>query len=298
MTIPARIIDAHHHLWDLSHCQYPWLMERGVKRFFGDPTPIQKDYLAADFITDHGDLPIVKSVHIQVGVSAEDAVKETLWLQETSDKNGFPNAIVAFCDLTSADVDAQLDAHSEASNFRGVRQIVGRSAEEDAKTGTSALLSHPTFADSLRRLAERKLSFDLQLTPPLMQEAADQFCAIPETSVALCHCGSLSGFSEEGLSFWKAGLKRMAEHDNILCKISGFGMFDHDWTAESINDHVLSVIDIFGPDRIAFGSNFPVDSLYASYTKTMGAYLTITESFSDDERDAMFHDNAAAFYRI
>ena len=298
MTMPARIVDAHHHLWDLSHCHYPWLMERGVQRFFGDPAPILKDYLATDFISDHGDLPIVKSIHVQVGVSDKDAVNETHWLQDSADKHDIPSAIIAFSDLTAIDLERQLDAHGKASHFRGVRQIVGRSAEEDAKTGTSALLSHPAFADGLRRLAERKLSFDLQLTPPRMQEAADRFCAIPETPVALCHCGSLSDFSDEGLSFWKAGLKRMAEHENILCKISGFGMFDHHWTANSISDHVLSVIDIFGPDRIAFGSNFPVDSLYASYADTMGAYLTITEHFSDTERDAMFYDNAVDFYRI
>lgn len=296
--IPARIIDAHHHLWDLSHCHYPWLMEHGVKRFFGDPAPIQKDYLAADFTTDHGELPIVKSVHVQVGAREEDALKETLWLQDVADEHGFPNAIIAFCDLTNADLEAQLDAHSQASDFRGVRQIVGRSAEEDAKTGTSALLAHPAFAGGLRQLAHRNLSFDLQLTPPLMADAADRFCAVPETPVALCHCGSLSDFSKDGLSFWKAGLKRMAEHENILCKISGFGMFDHDWNSESIRDHVLMTIDIFGTDRVAFGSNFPVDKLYASYDQIIGAYLTITENFSNAERDAMFHDNAAGFYRI
>ena len=298
MTIPAQIVDAHHHLWDLSHCHYPWLMERGVKRFFGDPSPIQKDYLAPDFVTDHGKLPIVKSVHIQVGVREEDSVKETHWLQSVADEYGFPNAIVAFVNLTEPDLDAQLNAHGEAANLRGIRQIVGRSAEEDAKTGTSALLSDPAFADGLRLLAKHGLSFDLQVTPPLMNAAAKLFCVIPEIPLALCHCGSLSDHSAEGIAQWQTGLEALANHENILCKISGFGMFDHNWTVGSIRDQVLRVIDIFGPARVAFGSNFPVDSLHASFGEVMGAYLAITEGFSDDERREMFHDNAANFYRI
>lgn len=298
MNMPPRIIDAHHHLWDLSYCHYPWLMEHGVKRFFGDPTPIQKDYLVEDFVGDHGDLPVVKSVHVQVGVREEDAVKETLWLQDCADQQRFPHAIIAFCDFTRPDFEEQLDAHSAAANFRGVRQIVGRSAEEDSKTGTSALLNDPKFADGIRALGKCGLSFDLQLTPPLMQAAADLFNSIPETPIALCHCGSLSDFSPEGLTQWCAGLERLSCHSNVICKVSGFGMFDHDWTIDSIRDHVLRVIDIFGPERVAFGSNFPVDKLYVSYTETIGAYLEITKGFSDGERQSMFHDVAARFYRI
>ena len=298
MNSPARIIDAHHHLWDLSHCHYPWLMERGVKRFFGDPAPIQQDYLPVDFVADHDGLPISHSVHIQVGVSEEDAVKETLWLQDCSDQYGFPGAIVAFCDLTSPDFQEQLDAHNQAANLRGVRQIVGRSAEEDAKTGSSALLNDPKFAARVRALGKRGLSFDLQLTPPLMQAAAELFNRVPETPVALCHCGSLSDFSPDGLAQWRSGLEALSEHPNMICKISGFGMFDHDWTVDSIRDSVLRVIDIFGSDRVAFGSNFPVDKLYASYAETFGAYLKITEGFSESERQSMFHDVAEQFYRM
>ena len=68
------IVDAHHHLWDLDACDYPWLMARGVRRFFGDPTPIQKNYLVSDLRADAGDYVIDASVHIQVGVAPGDEV--------------------------------------------------------------------------------------------------------------------------------------------------------------------------------------------------------------------------------
>ena len=75
-------------------------------------------------------------------------------------------------------------------------------------------------------------------------------------------------------------------------------MFDHQWSRETIRDYVLQAIDIFTPARVAFGSNFPVDKLYASYQEVMGAYLDITDGFSVSERQAMFYDNAEEFYAI
>ena len=96
-----RIVDAHHHLWDLDACHYPWLTARGVTRFFGDPTPIQKDYLVADLRDDAADYELAASVHVQVGVAPGDELKETAWLQETGDDTGLPSAIVAYCELDS-----------------------------------------------------------------------------------------------------------------------------------------------------------------------------------------------------
>lgn len=298
MRTPTRIVDAHHHLWDLSHCHYPWLMEQGVVRFFGDPAPIQRDYLVSDLRDDIVDLPVVKSVHVQVGAALEDSLKETRWLQACADASELPNAIVAFADLTAPDLFDVLDQHSEAPTFRGVRQIVGRSAKEDAKTGTNTLLNDPSFSAGLEELAQRGLSFDLQLTPPLMGEAAKVFGAIEGLKVALCHAGSPSDFSEDGIAHWRVGLAALADVPGMICKLSGFGMFNHAWTLDHVRPLILTAIDLFGPERIAFGSNFPVDKLYASYGHTMRAYLDVVQDFSDDEIAAMFAENAETFYRI
>jgi len=298
MSPPERIVDAHHHLWDLAHCHYPWLMEKGVKRFFGDPAPIQKDYLVSDFRTDISALPVEKSVHVQVGVTPEDAVRETAWLQATGEAHGLPSAIVAFTDLTSPDLAAQLDAHGEHDRLRGIRQIVGRSAEEDRRTGTQGLLSDPAFLSGLRTLADRDFSFDLQLTPLLMAASADLLEQVPELHVALCHAGSPSDFSEDGLAEWRTGLARLARLPNLICKLSGFGMFQPDWTTDSIRPLVLTAIGIFGTGRIAFGSNFPVDKLADDYARIMGAPCDITADFTDADREQMFAGTAERFYRL
>lgn len=295
---PDKIIDAHHHLWDLDEVKHTWLAETGVTRFFGDPAPIQKNYFVSDFKTDYGDLPIVGSVHIQCGVALEHNVKETEFVQAQSDSHGLANAIVAFCDLTQITSQAELDQHQAFKNLRGVRQILGRDAIEDAKNGTNALLENPAFKDGLKTLIKRDLSFDLQLTPPLLSAAARLFKSMEKLPVAICHAGSPQDFSKEGIRDWETGLKDFAEHGNMICKISGLGMFDHSWTVDSFRERVLRTIDVFGPSRIAFGSNFPVDKLYASYEDTFGAFIALTDAFSISERDDMFYGTAQRFYRI
>jgi predicted TIM-barrel fold metal-dependent hydrolase len=294
----TRIVDAHHHLWDLNACHYPWLMEKGVRRFFGNPAPIQKDYVAGDFRADIGALPVVKSVHIQVGVAPKDSVEETLWLERHAAAHGFPHAIIAFVDLTANDVEAQLDAHAAATRLRGVRQIVGRSAKEDALTGTGSLLADPAFERGLRVVAARGLSFDLQLVPSQMTAAAELFGRIAELQVALCHGGSLSDFSAEGHALWESGIAALAKLPNFLCKVSGFGMFDNHWTAQSARPQFDVLLNHFSRARMAFGSNFPVDKLYGDYAAVWSRFAALTAQLSSDERAALFADNAERFYRI
>ncbi len=123
----SRRIDAHHHLWDLHAVTYPWLMAKGVVRFFGDPTPIQRDYLLEEFRRDAQAAGFSASVHIQVGAS--DGFEEAKSVQQIADANpDWPLVQVVFCDLTSKDLNAQLDAYQAMSTVRGVRQIVGRAS--------------------------------------------------------------------------------------------------------------------------------------------------------------------------
>lgn len=299
MSLPERIIDAHHHLWDLeAEHRYPWLMEVGVARFFGDPAPIQRDYQVTDFRSDIGDLPVVSSVHVQVGVAPGDELAETLWLEEQSRLHGLPNAIIAFCDLTASGLDARLDAHRSATALRGIRQIVGRSEAEDARTGSGALLDDPAFLSGLQCIAKLGLSFDLQLIPAQMERAAALMSQVPGLRVALCHAGSLSDRSPEGFARWKHGIGQLAKLPNLICKLSGFGMFDRNWSAQSVEDQFDTVLEAFGPKRLAFGSNFPVDKLAMSYVDVWRRYFVLAKGLSNYERNRMFHGTAAEFYRI
>ncbi|MFT7528849.1 MAG: putative TIM-barrel fold metal-dependent hydrolase [Arenicella sp.] len=302
MAFPYPIYDAHHHLWDLAIVDYPWLTTRGIVRFFGDPAPIQKNYLVEDLKSDIGMLPVQGSVHIQVGADATQHLLESQTVQSFADASNLANGIVAFCALEHPDRNAMLDSLSELNNFRGVRQIVGRSPEEDKQTGTGSLLNNPEWLEGLYELERRSLSFDLQLIPEQMQQAAEVFAQVPSLSVAVCHCGSPWYRDKKGWALWKDGLTSLAELPNIHCKISGLSMFDHHWTVDSLRPIIDTVLDIFGAERCMFGSNFPVDKLHTSYERLWMAYLEIVESYrparSESQKRALFKDNCAAFYRL
>lgn len=291
-SAPA-FVDAHHHLWDLQACHYPWLMARGERRFFGDPTPIQRNYLLEDFLGESRRYRPSRSVHIQVG--AADALRETAWLSSLGD---YPHAIVAACDLTSPEVDSLLERHLAYPRVRGIRQIIGRHAQEDARHGSDALIEDPAFARGLAALARRGLSFDLQLIPAQMHRVAALLERLPDLAVALCHGGSPWDQSTAGLATWRAGLRALAAGPRAMCKISGLGMFNPTWTVDRLRPLVATVIDVFGPERVMLGSNFPVDKLYTDYERLWAAYDELISAYTETERARLRAGTAKAFYRL
>ncbi len=287
-------IDAHHHLWDLEAVHYPWLMAKGEVRFFGDPASIQRDYLLDEFRDDAGRHDISGSVHIQVG--AADGLTEARWIQSVADANAdWPLVQVVHCDLTADDLDAHLDDFAALPTVRGVRQIVGRAPGEDAKTGSNALLGDPAFAAGLEKAAARGFTFDLQLLPELMADAAGVFAAVPGVSVALCHAGSPHDRSAEGLADWARSLRHLSALPQISCKLSGLGMFEHDWTRPTIRPIVETCLEQFGPERCMFGSNFPVDSLSSRYADIVEAYEDLVP---DAAKPDVLGKTAKRFYRF
>lgn len=300
MLLPAKIVDAHHHLWDLSVNDYPWLMRRGERRFFGDPTPIQRNYELHDFRSDIGDLPVVQSVHIQVGIAEAAAVDETRWLQAVADNDlawGMPNAIVAYADLSSQSFAMQLAAHRTSANLRGIRQILGRHSTEDRGSGSSQLLDNPTWKNNLRQFAGTGLSFDLQLTPSQLATSFQVFSCCPELPVAICHAGS-PGAEPAEFDVWRTGMKLWGSLPNAYCKLSGFGMFDPTWSAQRVQSHFEVVCEAFGPARLMFGSNYPVEKLVKPYANVWYEYANICKHLSAEDQSALFASNAARFYRI
>lgn len=283
-------IDSHHHLWDLSTVSYPWLMARGERRFFGDPPPIQRDYLLPEFRRDAAGFD--GSVHIQVG--AADGLAEARWIQAVAEANpDWPMVQVAFCDLTADNLGARLDSLQELPTLRGVRQIVGRAPGEDALSGTNALLDDPRFVRGLREVGARGLSFDLQLIPELYGKTVRALESAPETAVALCHAGSPHDRTPAGIDAWARELRLLSDVPQVTCKLSGLGMFERDWTTQTIRPLIETCLDQFGPDRCMFGSNFPVDSLYSDYATLLAAYEEIVP---EAMKPAVFGGTARAFY--
>ena len=205
-----------------------------------------------------------KRQHIQVG--AANALEEAKWVDKIAKQNpSWPMVQVAFCDLSLDDCEHQLDELQKLSSVVGVRQIIGRSPLEDTISGTNTLLGSDAFKAGLQSISDRGLSFDLQIIPELSEQCATVFSQFQDLKVILCHAGSPYNRSTKGIAAWAEDLKHLSNLENVSCKLSGLGMFEHNWTETSVKPIAKTVINQFGPKRVMFGSNFPVDSLSSSF---------------------------------
>ena len=286
------MIDAHHHLWDLNAVNYPWLMEKGKRRFFGDPTRIQRNYLIDEHIQLANELGFKGSVHIQVG--AADGLEEAQWINSVVNENqSWPMVQVAFCDLSSDQRELHLDNLQKLSSVVGVRQIIGRSPAEDANSKTNELLTSDNFMQGLQSISDRGLTFDLQIIPELLKTCASVFSQFPNLQVILCHAGSPYNRTLEGIKSWANDLTHLSNLSNVSCKLSGLGMFDHNWTGSTVAPIVTTVIDQFGSKRVMFGSNFPVDSLSSSFEQL---FTRLSSNVDDKDFEDVFSKTAQRIY--
>ena len=290
-------IDAHHHLWNLTKVNYPWLMDKGKIRFFGDPTDIQRNYLWQEYSQDAKNAGFQGSVHIQVGAS--DPIQEAKWVDSINKETQYwPVAQVAFADLTDAELSRNLDRLQELKSVKGIRQIVGRAPEEDTLTSLSKLLENPNFLKGLNEISERGLTFDLQLIPEFMEIIAPILKKVPNLNVVLCHAGSPYNRTLAGLSDWSERLKDLSNLNNVYCKLSGLGMFEPNWSTETTKPIVQTVINQFGPERVMFGSNFPVDSISSNFKKLSTSYETILSQYPTTQQNEIFGLTAKNFYSL
>lgn len=293
MTQKIEWVDAHHHLWDLNAVHYPWLAAKGEPRFFGQPDPIRKNYLVEDFCSDHQQ-QIVQSVHIQVG--AQNSLAETQLIEQLSHApEGFPNAAVVAIDMHSPSIEEELTRHLNYPLVKGVRDIIGKSPEENK----SLLEFKPdTWLNHWRYLAAQSLSFDLQLTSEQYQIVFNTLAQVPELKVAICHLASPWDQSPVGFNHWQQSMRTFASLPNCYIKLSGFSMFTHNFNAENFSRYAHSAIDIFGPERCMFGSNFPVDKLYISYADLFAQWQEVVRHYSSREANYLSSNTAKAFYSL
>lgn len=148
------------------------------------------------------------------------------------------------------------------------------------------------------RLSRLGLSFDLLLYPGQLADAAELASAFPDTLIIMEHAAMPVDRSDEGLAHWRAGLKELAKRENVLMKVSGLGQTDWNWTEKSMYPMVRDLIEIFGPKRAMFASNFPVDRVYGSFDALYGAFENAVADLSQDEQTALFCETANRAYGL
>jgi predicted TIM-barrel fold metal-dependent hydrolase len=314
------IIDAHHHVWKAAPAE--GFEPYGIEPLLADTTGAGHRVIATVYVDGH-------SGYRQTGPEPLRPVGETAYAHELAEEGlrrtggtcHVCAAIVPHADLQlGAGVGEVLDAHrAESPRFRGIRYMTAIDAELPPIYGAHepGLMMRPAFREGFAELEERGLSFDSWLFHPQLPELVDLARAFPSASIVLDHAGGPIGIKRyaerraEGFAEWRAGLARAAACPNIVLKIGSLNMNytgldatglprprSSEETARVQRDHVLTAIDLFGPDRCMMESNFPVDKMSISYGILWNTFKRITASFTRDEREQMFARTAAMVYGL
>ncbi|MEA3193016.1 MAG: hypothetical protein QOD26_1349 [Betaproteobacteria bacterium] len=201
-----------------------------------------------------------------------------LFIKSLREKAAFPTVAIAQAWLDRDDAAAVLEAQAGHAFVRGIRHKPKPGMMDDAK-----------WRDGYRRLAPLGLHFELQAPWRQLEEAARLAGDFPQTTLVLNHTGLPS---DQDLPDWSKAMARLAACPNTAVKISGLG------NVQRKREVVLATIELFGADRAMFASNFPVDSLRASFDAIYSGFDDFTRDFSESERRALFHDNAVRLYRM
>ncbi len=293
-----KIFDPHHHLWNLDENRYPWL-EPDTPSIVGDPSPIRKNYLVADYLKDTAQFDLLGTVHLDGGFDPWNPVGETRFVQKVHEGNDFPNAIVGQVELDNPKAVELINAHMAASPLvRGIRHIVAWHQDPRLRyVERSDYLRDERWLRNFAKLADFGLSFDTQVYPNQMGDVAAIACTHPETHIVIDQAGMPDGLRTGDLSAWRAGMRALSAHRNVYIKISGFGMLLPGWAVGDVKPLVAELIDLFGPSRLMFASNFPVDKLFRSFADIYADYFECVHGLSPEDREAMFSATAISLYR-
>lgn len=312
------IIDAHHHLWD----------KPGSRYFAGE--------MMSDLVSGHRVVATVfaeaKTNYREDGDPNLRSLGETEMAVAAANESEhlFGGAIriaagiVGFVDLSLGEAAGDvLDCHIEAAGgrFRGVRSTSAWHADPEARgsilSPPPGLLYEPAHRRGIHELRKRGLVFDAWMYHTQLGELADLAHAMPDTVIVLNHQGGPIGIGpyasrrQEVFADWRYFMRKLARHENIVVKLGGFGMlmagFDFqdrdlpptsDELAQAWGPYMNACIEIFGPDRCMFESNFPVDKGTTSYVVLWNAFKKIAAGYSSDEMHALFFETANRIYGL
>jgi len=271
--------DTHVHLFDLKNLSYGWLK---------NSPKINRNFDLQDYKEATKSSNIGKMVFMESGTDAGLGLKEATLVSQLALSEPKIKGIVAKADLTQGpDTEKALEQLCELPLVKGIRAGFPKNAATSSD-----------FLAGFKALVDRKLSFDLLLTPPLMDEAVRVAKKFPDTIFILDHLGN-PNVGDADTTQWRNGIEKLAELPNVNCKISGIiTRFGKDWSVEKIKPYILHVIEKFGMDRLVFAGDWPVVLLAGSYESWSRALEKITGQFSNEELHKIYHKNADRIYRL
>nr|WP_189929800.1 amidohydrolase family protein [Streptomyces sulfonofaciens] len=283
-SAPRAIVDAHHHVWDLSVRDQDWITGPAM-------APIRRNFTVDDLAPEARAAGVTAGVLVQT-VTAAAETPEFLALADGSD---LVAGVVGWTDLTRPDAEESLAA---LRALPGGRHLVGIRHQVQGENDPQWLL-RPDVRRGLAAVADAGLVYDLVVLPHQLPACARAAAELPGLTFVLDHLGK-PPIAGGALEPWATGVRALAALPNTVCKLSGM-VTEADWaswTTQDLRPYAETVLDAFGPGRVMFGSDWPVCTLAAGYGQVVDTARQLTAGLDDGERAQVFAGTATRVYGL
>jgi len=273
-------IDAHQHFWKYDPWVYSWINE--------DMSRIRKDFLPADLA------PILKEHHMDgcIAVQARQIEEETHFLLDLARNHTFIKGIVGWINLLADDLEERLSEYADQPLLKGFRHSLQDEADP-------AFILQPRFQKGLRLLQKYNFTYDLLIKPPQFQATIKSLDSYNEMPMVLDHMAKPLIKSGE-IKSWRKDIWALAKNERVFCKLSGM-VTEADWQNwkyEDLVPYLETVLEAFGPDRLMYGSDWPVCLVAGDYKNILAVVERFVQTLSAEEQKKIMGTNAAHFYHL
>ena len=274
-----KIIDTHHHFWKYNEEKYSWIND-------------EMQVIRKDFFPD--DLAVVVreyKLHGTVVIQADQTEAETNWLLYLAANNDFVKGVVGWVDLRSKSIEERLQYYSQFKKLKGFRYAL--------QGEKPSFMLQKDFTNGISKLQQFGFTYDLLIHPQHLAATLELVKQFPGQRFVINHIAK--PFIKEGLiDEWGEGMHKLAQHKNVFCKISGMVTEANwnNWTAADLFPYMDVVVNSFGTNRIMYGSDWPVCLLATSYKRWLQTAIDYFRSYSTEEKENIFSNNAARFYNV
>lgn len=273
-------IDAHQHFWDLSRFEYAWM-------------PPEPSVLRQNFLPERLARILIRNrFEGSVLVQANTILDETRWLLDLAEANEFIRAVVGWVDLTDPHLGSVLDELQTRPKFKGVRHPVHDESDDH-------WLLRPDVLAGLRELARRGLPYDLLIRPQHLALVPQLAERVPDLRMVIDHIAKPL-IASHVMEPWARDIEIASKLPQVYCKLSGM-ITEADpksWKADDLRPYVSHVMRIFGPERLMFGSDYPVCMLAGTWKEVLASFTQAIGAQPIEIREKLLGETAQRFYRI
>jgi L-fuconolactonase len=273
-------IDSHQHFWQYSPEEYGWISD--------DMSVLKRDFLPADLYKELR----ANGLDGSVAVQARQTLQETEWLIKMAEEHYFIKGVVGWLDIQDPKFKHQVEKYSRRNKLVGIRHVV-----QDEPDDRFMLRSE--FVAGIRLLENYDLVYDILIFERQLPATLELVSRFPHQRFVLDHIGKPK-ISYNMLEPWKSQITELAQFPDVYCKVSGM-VTEADWKnwkKDDLKPYLDTVFEVFGPDKIMFGSDWPVCTVAASYDNVFGIVSDYIEQLSSEEKEKVFGLNAARIYNL